>query len=51
MSENQDIAPMVENDEPIVQEQEDECVADIEKLKKQKRPYIMTEARKSGSNA
>ena len=47
MAENQDLAPVVENDEPIVQEQEDERVADIEKPKKQKRPYIMTEARKS----
>ena len=48
MSENQDLAPAVENDEPVVQEEEvEECVADIEKPKKQKRPYIMTEARKS----
>ena len=45
MSENQDLAPVVENDEPVVQEEEEEVeerVADIEK-----RPYIMTEARKS----
>ena len=38
MSENQDLAPVVENDEPVVQEEEEvkECVADIEKPKKQK---------------
>ena len=49
MSEDQDLAPVVENNEPIVQEEEEveERAADIEKPKKQKRPYIMTEARKS----
>ena len=50
MSENQDLAPVVENDEPVVQEEEEEFeerAADIEKPNKQKRPYIMTEARKS----
>ena len=44
-----DLAPIVENDKPIVQEQEVEAerVADIKKPKKQKRPYIVTEAQKS----
>ena len=45
MSENQDLAPVIESDGPIVQEQEDEeeHVADTEKPKKQTQPYIMTE--------
>ena len=47
MSENEDVAPVIEDsmqDEPIVIQ---EVQADIEKPKKERKPYIMTEARKS----
>ena len=47
MSENEDIAPLIEDsmqEEPIVVR---EVQADIEKPKKERKPYIITEARKS----
>ena len=47
MSENEDVAPVIEDsmqEEPIVIQ---EVQADIEKPKKERKPYIMTEARKS----